>query len=85
MRDVKSRTRLVVDDGVSRFRLPDVVSGTKGAKVKGDLHGWNCFVARDGFFHRRDERVEIVCISLALVMRSLTERRMELCFLCLCC
>lgn len=26
MRDVKSRTQLVVDDGVRRFRLPDVVS-----------------------------------------------------------
>lgn len=26
MRDVKSLTRLVVDDGVRRFRLPDVVS-----------------------------------------------------------
>lgn len=25
MREVKSRMRLVVDDGVSRFRLPDVV------------------------------------------------------------
>lgn len=26
MRDVKSRMRLVVDEGVKRFRLPDVVS-----------------------------------------------------------
>lgn len=25
--DVKSRIRLLVDDGVRRFRLPDVVSG----------------------------------------------------------
>lgn len=28
MREVKSRMRLVVDEGVSRFRLPDVVSVT---------------------------------------------------------
>lgn len=33
MRDVKSRIRLVVDDGVRRFKLPDVVSSLRNAGI----------------------------------------------------